>query len=257
MRTLFVFLLLSCIGCSNQEPGLKVAASYVPHAEILEFIKPELKEQGIPLVIIAVDDYNIPNRALADGEVDANFFQHLPFLNMQIEAFHYPIASIGAIELEPMGLYSKKVHNIHVLKEGSQIAIPNDPSNEGRALLLLQNAGLIELASKDNIHATPRDIIGNPKHLTFLEVDAAMIARVLDDVDLAAINTNFALQAGLTPSQDALILESKDSPYANVLVIRQGDETRPDIQALKEALTSEKMKHFLLEKYKGAILPAW
>lgn len=253
----FFVLAVLAIGCSSSEKGLKVAASPVPHAEILEFVKQDLKEQGVNLIIIATDDYNIPNRALSDHELDANFFQHRPFLEMQKEAFHYPLIELTAVEIEPMGLYSNQVNSLTDLKTGSRVAIPNDPSNEARALFLLESQGLIELTPKNNPHSTLLNISKNPKNLAFVELDAAMIPRTLADVDLAAINTNYALDAGLNPLKDAIAKESKDSPYANILVIREGEEDREDIQALKTALTSEKMKAFLKEKYKGAILPAW
>lgn len=257
MQILLLLLLpLLFISCTTEERGLRVAATPVPHAEILEFIKPDLKAQGIELRVIVMDDYNIPNRALADGEVDANFFQHRPFLEMQIEAFDYPIEPLAAIEIEPMGLYSEKIKSLSDLKEKSTVAIPNDPSNEARALLLLQTAGLIKL-DPQNMHSTLMNIKDNPKKLSFIEVDAATIPRTLQDVDLAAINTNFALQAGFIPVKDALVLEPKDSPYANLLVIRKGDSERADIQALKKALTSEKMREFLKEHYKQSVIPTW
>lgn len=249
-------LLVLLTACSSNEQGLRVGATPVPHAEILESVKQDLKDQGINLIIVTTDDYNIPNRALADHELDANFFQHRPYLEMQKEAFHYPLIELTAVEIEPMGLYSHKIKSIADLKNGSKVAIPNDPSNEARALFLLESQGLIELNSKTN-HATLLNISKKPKNLTFIEVDAAMIPRTLEDVDLAAINTNYALEAELNPLKDALALESKASPYANILVIRKGDESREDLQALKQALTSEKMKAFLEEKYKGAIIPAW
>lgn len=254
---LCVFAVLLLAGCSDSGKGLKVAASAVPHAQMLEFVKPDLKEQGIDLIVIVTDDYNMPNRALANGDVDANFFQHIPFLDAQIKEFHYPIESLAAIEIEPMGLYSKRIHALSELKEGAALTIPNDPSNEARALLLLQAHGIIQLKDPNNLHATVSDIISNPKHIKFIEVDAGMLARTLDDVDAAAITTNYALQAGLSPLKDALVLESKDSPYANIIAIRIGDENHPDIQALKAAMTSDKMREFILTTYKGAILPAF
>lgn len=257
MHYLQLFLITLLVSCTSNEKGLKVGATPVPHAEILEFVKPDLKAEGVNLIIITTDDYNIPNRALADHELDANFFQHRPYLEMQKEAFHYPLVELTAVEIEPMGLYSTKIGSLADLKNGSSVAIPNDPSNEARALFLLESQGLIELKSKNNPHSTLLDISKNPKNLSFVEVDAAMIPRTLADVDLAAINTNYALEAGLNPLKDALAKEGKDSPYANILVIREGDEGREDIQALKKALTSEKMKEFLRDKYKGAILPAW
>jgi D-methionine transport system substrate-binding protein len=250
--------LLFLSGCgSHPKNGLKVAATPVPHAQMLEFIKPDLKEKGIDLIIITTDDYNMPNRALAEKEVDANFFQHIPFMELQIKEFNYPIQSDGKIEIEPMGIYSKKIKSLSDLKNNAVIAIPNDPSNEGRALLLLQSQGIIQLDDPNNLKATIWNITQNPKQLKIFEVDAAMLPRSLQDVDAAVINTNYALEANLNPLKDALVLESKDSPYANILAIRIGDENRPDIQALKEALTSEKMAQFILNQYKGAVLPAF
>ncbi len=255
MKVLLALTLLLC-ACSKKG-GLKIAATPIPHAEILEHVKPALHEKGIDLQIIVVGDYNTPNRALADSEIDVNFFQHLPFLESQVKEFHYKIENFGKIEIEPMGIYSKKIRSLNDLKDGAQIAIPNDPTNEGRALILLNAQGIIELQNPNDFTATPLNIQKNPKHLKFIEVDAAMLPRTLDDVDAALINTNYALQAGLTPEKDALALESKDSPYANILAIRIGDENRPDLIHLKESLTSEEMRKFILDTYKGAVLPAF
>lgn len=252
---LFLFLLTSC--SPNPKNGLRVAATAIPQAQMLEFVKPELKAQGIDLIIVVTDDYNMPNRALAYKEVDANFFQHIPFLEEQIKQFHYPIVSIAKIEIEPMGIYSKKICSLSDLKENATIAVPSDPTNEARALLLLQEHGVIQLDHSNNLQATVLNIKKNPKHIKFIEVDAAMLPRALDDVDAAAINTNYALEAKLSPIKDALVLEGKNSPYANVIAVRIGDENRPDIQALKTAMTSEKMKEFITQKYKGAVLPAF
>jgi D-methionine transport system substrate-binding protein len=252
---LFLSLLPGC--ASHTKKGLKVAATPAPQAQMLEFVKADLKEQGIDLIIVVTNDYNMPNRALAEKEVDANFFQHLPFLEAQITAFHYPIESIAAVEIEPMGIYSKKITSLSQLKEGATLAIPNDPTNEARALLLLQAHGIIELDNSNVLTATKLNVIKNPKQIKILEVDAAMLPRTLEDVDAAAINTNYALEAHLSPTKDALVLESKDSPYANIIAIRIGDSTRPDLQALKVAMTSEKMKTFILETYHGSILPAF
>lgn len=253
--TLFLLLLLGC--SSKPKNGLTVAATPVPQAQMLEFVKSDLKAQGIDLIIVVTNDYNMPNRALASKEVDANFFQHIPFMDEQIKQFHYPITSIAKIEIEPMGIYSKKINSLSDLQDGATIAVPNDPTNEARALLLLQAHNIIQLDSSSNLQATILNIKDNPKHIKFLEVDAAMLPRTLEDVDAAAINTNYALEAKLSPTKDALVLEGKDSPYANVIVVREGDENRPDIQALKTAMTSEKMKEFIIQKYKGAVLPAF
>ncbi len=248
-------LLSSC--STSHKGGFKVAATPVPHAQLLEFVKPDLQAQGIDLEIIVTNDYNMPNRALANREVDANFFQHIPFMDKQIDQFHYDIQSLAAIELEPMGIYSKKIHSLSDLKKNSTIAIPNDPTNEARALNLLEAEGVIQLEDSNNQLATVLSITNNPKNIKFTEVDAAMVPRSLGDVDAAVINTNYALQAKLSPLKDALALESKNSPYANIIAIRSGDENRPEIEALKEAMTSDKMKEFIETKYKGAIIPAF
>ena len=253
----FAALLVLC-GCSSHaKNGLKVAATPMPQAEMLDFVKSDLKKQGIDLIVVVTNNYNMPNKALVNKEVDANFFQHIPFMDEQIKQFHYAIESIAKIEIEPMGIYSKKIHSLAALKDHATIAIPNDPTNEARALLLLQAHGVIKLGSSNILTATPMNITHNPKQIKFLEVDAAMLPRTLEDVDAAAINTNYALEARLSPEKDALVLEGKDSPYANVIAVRIGDENRPDIQALKTAMTSEKMRAFILEKYKGAVLPAF
>jgi D-methionine transport system substrate-binding protein len=175
----------------------------------------------------------------------------------QIRQFHYPIMSIAKIEIEPMGVYSKKIKSLDDLPNDATIAIPNDPSNEGRALLLLQSKGIIKLSDQNSLQSTPLNIVDNPKNIKFIEVDAAMLPRSLQDADAAVINTNYALQANLSPLTDALALENKDSPYANVIAVRDGDETRPDILALKAAMTSEKMREFIKKKYHGAVLPAF
>ena len=257
----FILAALACAlltGCTSEsEQGLRVAASSVPHAQMLELVKPDLKTQGVNLIIIVSDDYNIPNRALASHEVDANFFQHDPFLQEQIRQFHYPIESIATIQVEPMGIYSKKIKSLSELQENSIVALPNDPTNEARALRLMQSNGLIELNDANNLQSTILDIKKNPKHLKFIEVDAALVPRTLEDVDAAAINTNYALEAHLSPLEDALVIEGKDSPYANIIVIRIGDEKRSDIMLLKKSMTSEKMRQFILKKYKGAVVPAF
>lgn len=252
-----IALLTGCSKTTAHKQELKVAATPVPHAQMLEFIKPDLKAKGIHLNIIVTDDYNMPNRALAQQEIDANFFQHLPFLEEQLREFHYRIQDFGAIEIEPMGIYSKKIKSIDDLNEGATIAIPNDPTNEGRALLLLQSQGLITLDSPKNPHATIVNIKTNAKMFKFIEINAAMLPRSMDDVDAAVINTNYALAANLNPEKDALALENKDSPYDNILVIRIGDEKRPDLIALKAAMTSDKMRAFIEKTYKGAVLPAF
>lgn len=250
----FLFLSLLLTSCHKQSgKQLRVAATSVPHAEILEHIKPELKNKGIDLDTVIVEDYNTPNRALQDKEVEANFFQHLPFLEAQKKDFGYTIESLVGVHVEPMGLYSTKIKSLNELKPGMTIAIPNDPTNQARALLLLEKKSLIKLGKKD-ITASVLDIEKPPYR--FMEIDPAMLSRSLDDVDMAAITTNFALQAGLIPQKDALAIEDGQSLFTNIVAIRSGEERNPDLQALKDALTSADTKHFIIENYRGAIIPA-
>jgi D-methionine transport system substrate-binding protein len=255
---LFISCVLFLTGCENSSSSshIKVAATSVPHAEILELVKKKLAEKGIDLTIVVIDDYNIPNRALADKEVDANFFQHEPFLEAQIKDFKYPLEVLVPVHIEPMGLYSHKIKSLKDLKDGAKVAIPSDITNQARALLLLQKQGLIKLNRQDTM-ASVFNFVENPKHLTFEEIDSALLTRTLEDVDLAAITTNFALQAGLNPIKDALAIEDKNSPFANVIVIRKGDADRPAIQAFKKAAVSNDVRVFIIEHYKGAVIPAF
>lgn len=236
---------------------LKVGASPVPHAEVLNNVKDALAKEGIKLEVVEFSDYIQPNMALSDKELDANYFQHKPYLDNFISEHQLKLVSVGAVHIEPMGIYSHSVTDLAAVPQGSKVAIPNDPTNCGRALLLLQEAGLIKLNPNAGIMATVADITDNPKQLAFSELEAAQVPRSLDDVALAVINTNFAIEAGLTPSQDALQIESKESPYVNIVVVRQGDENRPEIQKLMKALQSQSTKDFLEKKYNGAIFPAF
>ncbi len=234
---------------------LKVAATPVPQAQMLHFVKSELEKEGIKLKVIEVDDYNIPNRALAEKEVAANFFQHIPFMDEQIKNFGYKIQCYARIELEPMAIYSDKIASLKDLKKGATIAIPNDPTNEFRALSILQKQGLIEMRPHAKLTATVADIQSNPLDLKFREIDAALLTRALPDVDAAAIPTNFALQLGLNPSKDSLAMESVDSPYANIIAIRIGDADDPRLEVLKKVMLSDNMRTFIEDTYKGAIIP--
>lgn len=255
-NTLLIFVIILAFTSCSKKGGFRVAATPVPQAEMLDFIKPALKEEGIDLVIIVTDDYNVPNRALNDGEVSANFFQHLPFMEEQIQQFGYKIKSVAKIEIEPMGLYSKKYTSIHQLPQNATIAIPNDPTNEARALFLLQDHGLIHLNTQ-SFSATTQNISYNPHNFKFTEVSAATLPRTLPDVDAAVINTNYALQASLDPEKDALILETKNSKYANIIAVRDGEQDDPKIEAFVKLMTSNKMKEFIEQKYKGAVIPAF
>ena len=257
---------LALVGCggsadnagAKSEKVVKVGASPVPHAEILEIVKPELAKEGIKLEIVEFNDYVQPNPATNDKEIDANFFQHEPYLkNFVTEHPELKLANVLGVHVEPMGIYSHKIKNINEVKDGAQVSIPSDPTNGGRALLLLERAGLLKLKDGVGAAATVQDVVDNPKKLQFKEIEAPQLPRTLDDVDISVINTNWAMQADLVPTRDALFMEDKTSPYVNILVVRQGDESRPEIQALIKALHSEAVKNFINEKYKGAIIPAF
>ena len=241
-----------------KEITLKIGATPVPHAELLEEIKPDLKEKGIALEIVEFNDYVQPNIALNDKELDANFFQHEPYLNDFIkEHKDVKLKNAGGVHIEPMGIYSKKITDLKDLAEGATVSIPNDPTNGGRALLLLQKAELIKLKDGVNEMATVQDIAANPKKLLIQEIEAAQLPRTLEDVDISIINTNFAMNADLNPMKDALFIEDKTSPYVNIIAVRDGDENREDIKTLLNTLRSDKVKKFIEEKYKGAIVPAF
>lgn len=241
-----------------QEVTLKIGATPVPHAELLEQIKPDLKAEGVNLEIIEFNDYVQPNIALNDKELDANFFQHEPYLNDFVkEHTDVKLKNAGGIHIEPMGIYSRKIKDITEITPGDSVSIPNDPTNGGRALLLLQKAGLLELKEGANETATVQDITANPRNLIIQEVEAAQLPRTLEDVTISIINTNFAMNADLNPMKDALFIEDKTSPYVNIIAVREGDENRDDIKKLLNALKSEKIKKFIEDKYKGAIVPAF
>ena len=236
---------------------LSVGVSPVPHADIIRFVEPQLKKEGVSLKIVEFSDYVQPNLALAAKELDANFFQHKPYLDEFAKEHKLDLESLVAVHLEPMGVYSKTVKNVADTPEGAKVAIPNDPTNGGRALKVLESVGLIKVRPEAGILATKQDIVENPKKLEVIEIEAAQLPRSLDDVALAVINSNFALGANLNPKKDAIAVESKDSPYANVVAISKGDGSRPEIQKLKAALTSPDVKKFIDEKFQGAILAAF
>lgn len=236
---------------------LKVGATPVPHAEVLNAIKPLLAKEGIELTVVEFSDYVQPNLATNDKELDANYFQHLPYLeNFTKEHKNVKLVSVAGIHIEPMGVYSRKVKKLDELKTGASVAIPNDPTNGGRALLLLQRAGVIKL-KKTSVDVTVQDIADNPKELKIQELEAAQVPRSLDDVDAAVINTNFAMQANLVPTKDAIVIEDGSSPYVNIVAVRAGDEKRPEIVALCKALQSPDAKKFFQDKYKGAVIPTF
>jgi D-methionine transport system substrate-binding protein len=238
------------------EKPLKVGVTAGPHAQIFEVVKQEAAKAGLNVQIIEFNDYVQPNAALAAGDLDANSYQHQPYLDNVNADRGYKLVSIAKTVIFPIGIYSKKIKSLDQLKEGALIGIPNDPTNGARGLLLLQSKGLITLSASSGLKATPIDIVGNPRHLKFIELDAAQLPRSLDDTDASAINTNFALEAGLNP-KDAIAQESPNSPYANVIVVRAKDKDKPEFAKLVAAYHSQAVKDFIATKFKGSGVAAW
>ena len=246
-------------GDTAETVTLKVAASPTPHAEILEQVKPILAEQGIDLVITEYGDYIVPNTAVDEGDEDANYFQHTPYLEQFNAENGTDLVSAGKTHYEPMGIYAGKTASLEELPDGATIAVPNDATNEARALQLLAAQGLIEIDPEAGLNATPNDITSNPKNLEFTELDAAMIPNTIEEFDLNVINSNYALQAGLNPAEDALASEDAASDaaqtYANIIAVKAGHENDPAIVALVDALHSEEIQEFINTTYAGSVLP--
>lgn len=258
LSSLIAVTLLTYSIWSHAIEKLTIAATPVPHAEILAFVKPKLAKEGIELRIKEFSDYIQPAIQTNEKQVDGNFFAHLPYINEFKKNHKNDIeVMVARIHIEPFAGYSLKHKRIADLPDGAKVAIPNDPSNSGRALLLLAHAGLIKLKDNNKTSATKKDIISNPKRLDIRELEAAMLPRVLSQVDLALINSNYALVAKLNPLKDALLIESQHSPYANILVARVDNQHSPAIKKLAAALTSPETKKFIQERYKGAIIPAF
>lgn len=236
----------------SSQSVLSIGATPVPHAELLNLIKDDMASQGITLKVVEFTDYVQPNMAVLSGDLDANFFQHIPYLETNAEWASKLVSAFG-VHVEPFGLYSAKYKSITELPNGANIAIPNDPSNGGRALLLLQSKGLITLRNGVGLTATPRDIINNPNNYRFQELEAAQLPRSLQDVDAATINGNYALEAGLNPMKDSLIIEGADSPYVNIVVVLKGKENDPRITALRKTLLSQKVKDYIGSHYDGGV----
>jgi D-methionine transport system substrate-binding protein len=246
------FLIASSVfaaGSKEQVNTLTVGATPEPHAAFLNLVVEDLAAQGIELKVVEFTDYVTPNKALEDGQIDANFFQHIPYLESFNKEQGYHLVNAGGIHIEPIALYSRKVKSLDALSSGATIAIPNDPTNGGRALLLLESAGLITLKEGAGITATPIDIASNPKNLRFREIEAASLPRVLSDVDAAVINGNYAIPAGLKANVDGLVVEGADSPYVNVVAVKEGSENDPAVKALVKALQSSKIKDYVAKTY--------
>ena len=243
-----------------------IGASPVPHAEMLKFVKPILAKQGYDLKITEFTDYITPNVALEQKQLDANFFQHQPYLDEYNKDHHTNLIPLVKVHLEPMGIYADKASEANYIatkkaasiSKGSKIGVPNDPTNEGRALNILQANGIIKIKS-GVVYPTKKDIVANPYNVQIVELDPAMLPRSLTghQLDLAVINSNFVLQAKMVPTRDAVILESKSSPFANIIVIRPEEANQPKMKALAKAMNSPEMKKFIVTAYKGAIIPAF
>lgn len=256
-------VLVSLVGCSNDSGKvLKVSATLDPHSRILEEAKVILKDEyDINLKITVLDDYYVFNKALDNGEVDANYFQHLPFFNQEVSEHGYDIVNAAGIHLEPFGFYSKSITNISELKDGAEIIISNSPSDYGRILSILANASLITIKEGVDItSATQSDIIDNPKNLVFTEINPELLASAYrnNEGDLVAINGNYAIQEGLNPVKDAIILEeaTDENPYVNIVAVKKGNENDERIQKLIEVLQSDKIKTFIEETYEGSVIVA-
>ncbi|MGW3496712.1 MetQ/NlpA family ABC transporter substrate-binding protein [Streptomyces sp. NPDC001020] len=248
-------------GKPDANAPLTVAATPNPQGEILTYVKDHLaKKAGLKLEVKEFTDYVTPNTAVQQGQVDANYFQHKPYLddfNKKNGTDIVPVAG-GAVHLEPLGVYSKSVKKLADLGKGATVAVPNDTTNEARALKLLEANGLIKLKAGVGYEATPKDITDNPKNLSFKELEAPQLPRSLGDVDAAVINSNFALEGNLNPAKDAIAAESaKDNPYANILVVKKGNENDPRVKKLVKLLTSPEVKKFIEDKYDGAVVPAF
>lgn len=257
-----LFTLGITAGCSKKnttsaDKPLKVGVTAGPHAEVMDVVKKAAEKDGLKVELIEFNDYIQPNVALFQGDIDVNSFQHQPYLDNIVKDRNYDIVSVAKTVIFPMGIYSKKIKNINELQPGAVVAIPNDPTNGGRALLLLEKVGLIKLKPNAGINAAVTDIAENPKNLKIKELEAAQIPRSLDDVDFAAINTNYAMTAGLIPNKDAIALEDLNSPYANIIAVKSANKDNPAVQKLVKAYQSDEVKKFIQEHFKGSVAPAW
>jgi len=240
-----------------QDKPIKVGVTAGPHAQIFEQVKKLAEKDGLKIQIVEFSDYIQPNAALAAGDLDANSYQHKPFLDQQVKDRGYKLVNVGYTVNFPIGLYSKKVKRLEDLKEGAKFGIPNDPTNGGRVLLVLQDKGLIKLKPDAGLKATPLDVIDNPKKLKFVELDAAQLPRSLDDLDAAAVNTNYALPAGLSPARDAIAQENAKSPYVNLIAVREQDKDKPWVAKLVKVYHSEEIRKFVQTEFKGAVVPGF
>ncbi|KZB56212.1 dioxygenase [Thalassospira xiamenensis] len=236
---------------------IKIGVTPGAHEEVMEQVVKVAAEKGLDIEIISFSDYVIPNQALDDGDLQANSFQHKPYLDNQIKDRGYDLSVVGYNILTPMGIYSDKIKDLSELKDGAEVGIPNDPTNGGRALLVLQSEGLIKVDPAAGLSVSPLDVIENPKNIKFVELDAAQLPRSLADLDASAINTNYALEAGLNPIKDSIAIEGNDSPYANVIVTRTQDKDAPWVKTLVESYHDDSIREFIETKYEGSVLPVF
>lgn len=236
---------------------IKIGVTPGPHAQIMEQVKKVAAEKGLDLEILEFSDYVVPNQALADGDLQANSFQHQPYLDNQVKDRGFDLVSVGQTVNFPMGIYSKKVKSLDELKDGASVAIPNDPTNGGRALLILADKGLIKIRDGAGLKVSPADVVENPKNITFAELDAAQLPRALDDVDASVINTNYALEAGLDPAKDPIAREGEKAPYINVIAVQAKNKDAAWVKTLVESYHSAPVKQFVATQFKGAVLAAW
>lgn len=240
-----------------QDKPIKIGVTAGPHAQIFEQVKKVAERDGLKIQVVEFSDYVQPNAALAAGDLDANSYQHKPYLDQQVKDRGYKFVPVGYTVNFPIGLYSKKVKSLKDLKEGAKFGIPNDPTNGGRVLLVLQDQGLIKLKAGAGLKATPLDVVENPKKLKFVELDAAQLPRSLDDLDASAINTNYAIPAGLHPGKDAIAQENAKSPYVNLLAVREEDKNKPWVAKLVKAYQSDEIRKFIQTEFKGAVIPGF
>ncbi len=255
------FLATAAIAALISVPALaediKIGVTPGEHAQIMEKVKEVAAKKGLNIEILEFSDYVVPNQALADGDLNANSFQHQPYLDNQIADRGFDLVSVGKTITTPMGVYSKKMKTLGELADGATVAIPNDPTNGGRELLVLAKEGLIKVNPDAGLKATAADITENPKHIQIAELDAAQLPRSLDDVDAAVINTNYAMEAGLHPKTDAIAIEGSESPYANVIVVRRADKDAPWVKTLVESYHDDSIKAFINDQFKGALIASW
>jgi D-methionine transport system substrate-binding protein len=240
-----------------QDKTYKIGVTAGPHAQILEFVKDVAAKDGLKLEVVEFSDYVQPNAALAAGDLDGNSYQHLPYLDAQIKDRGYKLTSVGYTITFPMGIYSKKVKTLDELKSGARVGIPNDPTNGGRALLVLQSQGVLKLKADAGLKATPLDIVENPKKLNIVELDAAQLPRSLSDLDAAAVNGNYAASAGLNPVTDAIAIEDAKGPYANVIAVRSQDKDQAWVATLVKAYHSPETKKFVTDTFKNSVIASW